>query len=145
MKDVKILYVEDTYQDPLETDPYYEAFLKKGYKTKLVSTGEDAWKCLTSEAYDCIVLDIMLPRGEGNNMPDQILQYDSGVFLLKSLKTGKFPLNTIGRVIVASAVADLRAMETIKELYKEIPYFEKPFYPEDLTEAIEQLMGMSDR
>ncbi len=144
MKEIKVLYVEDTYKEPIETDPYYAALLKNGYSPTLASTGGDAWRCLTTEVYDCIVLDVMLPRGEGDSMPDQVPQYDSGVFLLESLKMGKFPKNKLESVIVASAIADLRAMERIKEQYREVPYCEKPFYPHDLIDAIKQILERSN-
>jgi CheY-like chemotaxis protein len=132
----KILFVEDTYAEPIETDPYYAGLVQEGYEVTMATDGDKAWQLLSDDPYCCIILDLMLPKGSGPHFRNDQPPYRTGIFLLENVKRGEFPKNNINSVIVASAIADLRELENILKLYP-VHYLEKPFFPEDLIEVVE--------
>ena len=58
----KLLIVED---DKFLGEIYQHQFDKYGFATKLVEDGEEAVKQSTQEKFDCVLLDIMIPKMDG--------------------------------------------------------------------------------
>ena len=135
MQQKKILYIEDLLKEPLDKDPYYTILREAGYDLVVAKDGEEGWKKLSNEIYDCVILDIMLPHDE-KNIPDTIPRYRTGIYLLEMLKKGEFPKNKGTPVIVVSAIVDLEDIEKIRRY--SVDYLEKPFKPPELLRTVEK-------
>lgn len=59
---VKILVIED---DAKTAQAIRRGLAAEGYDTVPAKTGDEGWSCLTSEAFDLVVLDWMLPGRDG--------------------------------------------------------------------------------
>lgn len=59
---MRILVVED---EPALRHTIGKRIVQCGYAVDCLSDGEEAWNYLTSTEYDCVVLDIMLPKVDG--------------------------------------------------------------------------------
>ena len=79
----------------------------------------------------------MLPH-EGKNIPGNIPRYRTGIYLLESLREGRFPKNKDIPVVVVSAICDLEDMRKIKNEMRPDKYLEKPVRPPVLLEAVEK-------
>lgn len=80
---MKILVIEDN-QDLAEN--IYNFLLKEGYVCELVNNFRDASDKVAAFEYDCIVLDIMLPDGNGLKLLEQIksMNIKSGVVIISA-------------------------------------------------------------
>lgn len=99
-QNIKLLIVED---DQFLREFYQELFMGEGYQVDVASDGEIAFKKITENQYNLILLDIMLPKKDG-------LQ------ILRELKAaGKMPglrvvaLTNLGQDIVIKEAFDLGA------------------------------------
>ena len=133
----ELLYVEDESKEPIETDPFISILKDAGFKVEVAESGEKAWQRLSEKEYDVLVLDIMLLH-EGKNIPENIPRYQTGIYLLESLREGKFPKNKEIPVVVVSAICDLDDMRRIKNEIGPDKYLEKPIRPPVLRDAVKK-------
>jgi DNA-binding NtrC family response regulator len=70
MHAVKLLLVED---DPLLGEALHEALSRKGYRTRLASSGADALAAISGESYDLVLQDVKLPDVDGLDLLGDIL------------------------------------------------------------------------
>ena len=70
----KILCVEDEH---FISELYNRALTKAGYEVKTVLDGLDAYKEAQTDAYDIILLDIMLPNMTGLDILDKLRSSDA--------------------------------------------------------------------
>ena len=133
----KLLYAEDEYKKPIETDPFVSILREAGFDVEVADSGEKAWQKLSEKEYDGLILDIMLPH-EGKNIPMNIPRYRTGIYLLESLQKGRFPKNKDIPVVVVSAICDLEDMRKIKDEMLPDKYLEKPVRPPVFLEAVEK-------
>jgi CheY-like chemotaxis protein len=133
----KLLYVEDEYKKPIETDPFVSILREAGFDVEVADSGEKAWQKLSEKEYDVLILDIMLPH-KGKKIPENIPRYRTGIYLLESLRDGRFPKNKDIPVVVVSAICDLEDMRKIKDEMRPDKYLEKPIRPPVLLEAVEK-------
>jgi len=45
---------------------------RRGYRTETCSTGRDAWECIRTGRPDLVLLDVMIPLGNGYAVLDQV-------------------------------------------------------------------------
>ncbi|MGB9497920.1 MAG: response regulator [Dissulfuribacterales bacterium] len=140
----KLLYIEDNFKEPLETDPIYSMFTDSGFDVMVAEDGEKALKKLDKGQYDCIILDIMLPH-EGKDIPKDIPRYRTGIYILERLGEGKFPKNTDTPVVVISAIADMEDTRKIREELNPDRYLEKPIHPLAILKAVEEALKQKDK
>jgi DNA-binding response OmpR family regulator len=119
----KILIVED---DPFISEIYEKKFIEAGFETKVATNGKDVLALSKKEAYDVILLDMVLPEM-------------SGMEVLKELKKSNYPSQA--KVIIFS---NLSERETQDEAFKAgadgfIP--KTQFSPSDLVKEIQRLIG----
>jgi DNA-binding NtrC family response regulator len=70
MNDVKLLLVED---DPLLSEALHEALCRKGYQTRLVTSGAEALSVSSDDSFDLILQDVRLPDANGLDILSEIL------------------------------------------------------------------------
>lgn len=70
MNDVKLLLVED---DPLLGAALYEALGRKGYLTRLATSGAEALALSNDESFDLVLQDVRLPDADGLDVLSEIL------------------------------------------------------------------------
>lgn len=140
----KLLYIEDDFKKPLETDPIYSMFTDNGFDVMVAEDGEYALKKLDQGQYDCIILDIMLPH-RGKDIFKDIPRYRTGIYILERLREGKFPKNTDTPVVVISAIADIEDTRKIKEELNPDRYLEKPIHPIAVLKAVEEVLKQKDK
>ena len=133
----ELLYVEDECKKPQETDPFISILQEARFKVEVAESGEKAWQRLSEKKYDGLVLDIMLLH-EGKNIPEDIPRYRTGIYLLESLRGGKFPKNKEIPVVVVSAICDLDDIRKIKDEMCPDKYLEKPIRPPVLLDAVKK-------
>jgi CheY-like chemotaxis protein len=142
-----ILYVEDEVPERIVEDCYKDPFLEElqraGYKVSIARTGEDAWKSLTEQSFDCVILDIMLPHKGKAPFPANLPGHRTGIFLLDKIRAGVFlPANPANlTVVIASALADPNDHQIIKEHLKPQGYLVKPFFPPTLVQEVKRVIG----
>lgn len=107
----KILLLED---DTLLAQTLHELLEYEGYKTTLVSTGDEAASVTYDNDFDLYIFDI--------NVPDI-----NGLELLQSLREADDSTPTI----FISALVDLNSISKAFEIGAE-DYIKKPFFPEEL-------------
>src|SRR5690606_6065552 len=80
---MKILVVED---NPDLSENIHNFLQKEGYVCELVGNFTDASDKIAAYEYDCIVLDIMLPDGNGLKLLEQIksMNIKSGVVIISA-------------------------------------------------------------
>ena len=140
----KLLYIEDDFKKPLETDPIYSMLKDNGFDVMVAEDGEEALKKLDQGQYDCIILDIMLPHG-GKAIPKNIPRYRTGIYILERLREGKFPKNMDTPVVVISAIADMEDTRKIREELNPDRYLEKPIHPLAVLKAVEEVLNQKNR
>lgn len=133
----KLLYAEDEYKEPIETDPFVSILKEAGFDVEMADSGENAWQKLSEKEYDVLILDIMLPH-EGKKIPMNIPRYRTGIYLLENLRNGRFPKNKDIPVVVVSAICDLEDMKKIKDEMRPDKYLEKPIRPPVLLGAVKK-------
>ena len=140
----RLLYIEDVFKKPLETDPIYSMLTDNGFDVMVAENGEEALKKLDQGQYDCIILDIMLPH-EGKDIPKDIPRYRTGIYILERLREGKFPKNIDTSVVVISAIADMDDTRKIREELNPDRYLEKPVHLPVLLKAVEEVLKQKDK
>ena len=138
----KLLYAEDLMRSPYETDPYYNILAKEGYEVIVAKDGEEAWKKLTEERFDCVILDIMLPNRQ-EHIKGKVPTYRTGIHILEKIREGRFDMNEATPVIVASAIADLEDVRKIRNDLEPEVYLAKPFRPPELLNAVEKALEIA--
>lgn len=133
----KLLYAEDEYKKPIETDPFVSILKEAGFDVEMADSGEKAWQKLSEKDYDVLILDIMLPH-KGEKIPGNIPRYRTGIYLLENLREGRFPKNKDISVVVVSAICDLEDMRKIKDEMRPDQYLEKPVRPSVLLETVKK-------
>jgi len=110
----------------------------RGHIIDFAENAEKAVELLVANAYDLLLLDIMIPGGE---MFQGVGYREMGKELLRRLRSGEIsPCNTSLRVpaIAITGVAELDTYETLKALG--ILYmFQKPIDPEEAFDLIETI------
>jgi len=71
---IEILYVED---DRKLGTIVSNSLLSKGYRVRLCTDGEEAWKSFQLNKPDIVVLDIMMPKMDGFTLMKEIRSYDT--------------------------------------------------------------------
>jgi two-component system, OmpR family, response regulator len=121
---MKILIVED---DPILAKNIHAALSAEGYHTENVYDGTLAFKLMTKNQYDCIVMDINLP---GTNGFDLCKQYRS--------------INTQTPVLLLTAFSDLD--DKIKGYDNGADdYLTKPFFMQELLLRIKALLKRKEQ
>ena len=116
---MKLLIIED---DASLREIMQRALLAEGYVVECAATYFDACDKIAGYSYDCIMLDIMLPDGNGLRLLEHIKALDSGA-----------------RVIIISARDSLDDKIEGLELGAD-DYLPKPFYMAELSARIRSVM-----
>ena len=116
---MKLLIIED---DASLREIMQRALLAEGYVVECAPTYFDACDKIAGYSYDCIMLDIMLPDGNGLRLLEHIKALDSGA-----------------RVIIISARDSLDDKIEGLELGAD-DYLPKPFYMAELSARIRSVM-----
>ena len=116
---MKLLIIED---DNSLREIMHRALTNEGYVVETASTFRDACDKLAGYDYDCIMLDIMLPDGNGLRLLEHVKSQDSSV-----------------RIIIISARDSLDDKIEGLELGAD-DYLPKPFYMAELSARIKSVM-----
>ena len=116
---MKLLIVED---DHSLREIMHRALTGEGYVVEIAPTYFDACDKIAGYSYDCILLDIMLPDGNGLRLLEQIKALDKG-----------------DRVIIISARDSLDDKIEGLDLGAD-DYLPKPFYMAELSARIKSVM-----
>ena len=116
---MKLLIIED---DNSLREIMHRALTNEGYVVETASTFRDACDKLAGYDYDCIMLDIMLPDGNGLRLLEHVKSQDSSV-----------------RIIIISARDSLDDKIEGLELGAD-DYLPKPFYMAELSARIRSVM-----
>ena len=116
---MKLLIIED---DNSLREIMHRALTNEGYVVETASTFRDACDKLAGYDYDCIILDIMLPDGNGLRLLEHVKSQDSSV-----------------RIIIISARDSLDDKIEGLELGAD-DYLPKPFYMAELSARIRSVM-----
>jgi DNA-binding response OmpR family regulator len=133
----RILFVDD---EDWSVTPYFPKLQDNDVKVELARDGEQALELLRKEKYDLIVLDIMLPAGNGFGR--RVEPRKAGAILLEMIRRSeisnmKTPPDV--PVVVLTAVTDQKLSDKIKQLdVTEI--FQKPAAFEEVTEKLLALL-----
>ncbi len=119
----KILVVEDE-QDIAEIISM--ALVKNGYSTDMAFDGEEALEKINLSKPDIIVLDLMLPKLDGQSV---------NIKLKENPDTAQIP------VIVITAHAKLKELLQARSDFNVTAYLEKPFPLSTLVEKIREIAG----
>ena len=76
---MRVLVVED---DPAMADLLRRALLREGYAVDLAATGEDGLWSASENAYDAVVLDVMIPPPDGITLVQELRRRGNGVPVL---------------------------------------------------------------
>lgn len=119
---MKILICED---NPLALKALSVVLLREGFEPVTASDGNEAKRCLDSETFDLLIVDIHLP-------------YISGLELIKYLRSD---LKKRTPVLIVTAFSDPQVQRQAGEL--DISgYVVKPFNPADLVAQIKTILKM---
>jgi len=103
----KILWVEDDHE---LLDPVMNPLREKGYIIEKRDKASDAIDALERGAYDCVILDMIMPSGSLQNRED----YFNGISVLEYMKRDEKNRET--PVIVYSLVNEPKKVDEIKAL-----------------------------
>lgn len=120
-----ILIVED---DPLLSHMYDEKFKNEGFRTIVANNGEGGFTAAIEKQPDLVLLDIMLPKGDG-------------ISVLKKLREDEK-----GKNIPVIALTNKTERESAKEAmkYGAKEYLTKAMQsPEDVVQKVKTHLGMS--
>lgn len=67
----KILIVDD---EPMIREIFREAFEVIGFIAHEAQNGREAFRCISSESYDCVLSDVRMPGGDGIELAKNIFQ-----------------------------------------------------------------------
>jgi len=134
---MNILWIED---NPGQIKYHLEALRRKGHDVKVVTNGEKALSIFETakrerKPYDWVILDIMLPPGNGTRIKEDVRHEIMGVEVLRQMKE----LDTAISVVVLSAIADDRLLQEIRSEPCVKRWLKKPVSAGELMEAIEGL------
>lgn len=116
---------------------------KDGHKVYVKSTAESALDTISSAkstepAYELMILDIMLPKGEGTRMPEDARPELMGIELLRQMAQRRVIVPTVA----VSAVADEGVRAQIRTEFAFVAdVLKKPVKLEELREAIASAGG----
>jgi CheY-like chemotaxis protein len=133
----KILFVDD---EDWSVTPYFDKLRDHGLVVDLAIDGNEAIAQLGKNAYDLIVLDIMLPPGSkiGKDIEPRI----AGAILLDKIRRNAIPgMKTAPNVpvVLLTAVTDQKLAEIVREL-NVCEVFEKPAPFNEVTSRLLELV-----
>lgn len=118
----KILIVED---EKLLAEMYRDKFSQEGFEVQLASEAREALKIIKKNKPDIILLDILLPRG-------------NGVSFLERLKKEEF-LSSIP-VIIFSNFDDPQVKKKVRELGIKDYFIKTDFTPQEIVEKVKKIL-----
>ncbi len=137
----KLLWVEDREQ---QVKHFVFLLRKRGYDVELCETGEDALEAILAseltEPYDVVLLDIMLPKGEGSRIDPSTRPELMGEEVLDQMKSQ----GVSTPVVCVTCVADDRLIKRLRTEYsfvKEV--LKKPVTIVELERAIDCALGVT--
>jgi CheY-like chemotaxis protein len=130
---------------------------RRGHKVTIDGTGKSAILELKSRRFDLIILDMLLPQGEGsdidlaklyqetyrenaNNLTNQIIESHMGVLILQLMANEKIKTP----IILLSAYINMQIMEklvSMKDNLNIFMVFNKPASYSDIMNEIESALG----
>jgi len=119
---MRILVVEDEHRI---ANSIKKGLEQEKYAVDVAYTGEDGYDLASSESYDALILDLMLPKLDGYSMHKQ-LQADE--------KTANIP------TIVLTAKGGMQDMFQFEKNI--VAYIEKPFDPKILREKVKEVLNV---
>ncbi len=72
----RVLVVDD---EPLITEIFYKALTRDGYIVDVTEDGEEAWRALHRNPYDCIIMDLKMPGISGKELFYRLEQWDEAL------------------------------------------------------------------
>jgi DNA-binding response OmpR family regulator len=121
MNDIKILFVED---EPALAEIIKESLESRGFEVSHVTTVAQALQAHTTQKFDIMILDVMLPDGDGFSLLKKIRSTDSTTPAL-FLTSKSLPTDVVNGF--ESGAND---------------YLKKPFSMEELVVRIKSLLGI---
>jgi PAS domain S-box-containing protein len=115
----KILIVDD---DTLVLDALQEPLESHGYAVHTTSSGEQAIECLNREAFDLILLDIVMPGTDGFQVMDHVFQQSNDTLV----------------VVITGYASTESAIEALKR--GAYYYLSKPIENEELLKMVENAL-----
>ena len=104
-----ILLIEDAigYEDVVDY-PLVRALRRRGYTVEVAMTGDEAMNKLEQHKFDGVILDIMMPHGDGEAINHATPRMSVGKEVLRQLRRNERPSGTAKDVpvVVVSAVID---------------------------------------
>ena len=117
----KIIFIED---DEMLVRAYRNKLTMEGFEVDISSNGLDAIQKLTSDGYDLVLLDLMLPK-------------INGLDVLKQIRSSGWPLSKIP-VIVFSNLSDASDIKEAKDLGANEYLIKANLSPEEVLEKIRE-------
>lgn len=139
MVQLRVLWIEDK-QDNIKR--YVQLLSEKGVDVITACNGEEAIEKIEKaqqekQLYDVILLDIMMPRGEGQKIDPSVSQETMGEEVLRQM--GLFNLDI--PVVVVTAVADHELTNRISREHSNVTdVLKKPIKMKELREAINHVL-----
>ena len=140
MDSLRILWIEDKY---LDIKRFVELLRRKGADVQVAGSGEAALKMLQKarvegEAYHAVLLDIMLPKGEGQRIADSVKDELMGEEVLRQMEGARIRTPVVG----VTAVADDELYGRIRKEYDfVVDVLKKPIKMPELEEAISRAVA----
>lgn len=119
---VKILIIED---EKLLREMYQKKFSQEGFDVFAASCEKQAFEVLEKTTPDLILLDILLPRG-------------NGIEILERLKSSRLTKNI--KVIAFSNLDDQRTKQRAQELGAEKYLIKTSYTPREIIKEIKQIL-----
>lgn len=115
--------------------------LKNIYNVIYVKTGNDAYEVLKKRDFDLIVMGIMAQPGRGSYIPKTEPARETGVYILRELRQGKFQCPKDVPVVVLSSVIEYGILRKIRELLGDDGcILFRPKKTSSITEKIKELL-----
>ena len=92
------------------------ALLSEGHTVDQARDGEEAWDMLRSRHYDCIILNLWMPRMGGQELYQRIAEYNSDLARRCIFITGAAHSQEVDRFIAATGNPSLRKPFTLAEI-----------------------------
>lgn len=133
---MRLLWIEDKLE---HIRRFVGALENRGHDVVVNASGEEALETLYQahvqhRPFDVILLDIMLPKGDGSRIAEATRPELMGIEILRHLETEgcRTP------VVIITAIADAGVMDSIPAKYPFVAaILKKPVRMDDLREAIE--------
>jgi DNA-binding NtrC family response regulator len=120
LSEMRILVVDD---EGIVLESCRRVLEAEGFEVVLVTSAEDALKAFENERFSLVLLDLKMPKRDGQ-------------FLIGEIK--KMPIHI--PVIVMTGYATLNTIKEVSNMGIE-QFIAKPFTPDELIEAIEEVIG----